>query len=169
MLPHRKRTKSFTTSPSPAAQHYPSFPVRTQRPIYSPKHSLKHCDLDLFHTEGVYNPFPNNQFTGSLHPWYPLSPRRRIPDHIPLPDYHKTGKILFLFLVLATEQKMPKINACGGATAGKPLSEIKAGGQPGRILSLEEQEKMRHACKVRKYTLDALSPPPEWTGSRPTN
>ncbi|TEB35903.1 methionine aminopeptidase [Coprinellus micaceus] len=76
---------------------------------------------------GVYNPFPNNQFTGSMHPWYPLSPRRRIPDHIPRPDYHKTGQ---------------------------PLSEIKAGGQPGRILSLEEQEKMRHACKLGREVLD---------------
>ncbi|KAF5315646.1 hypothetical protein D9611_004667 [Ephemerocybe angulata] len=77
--------------------------------------------------EGIYNPFPNFQFTGSLHPWYPLSPRRKVPDHISRPEY---------------------------ATTGKPISEIKAQGQPPRILSLEEQEKMRTVCRLGREVLD---------------
>jgi len=34
--------------------------------------------------------------------------------------------------------------------AGKPVAEIQRAGQPPRILSLEEQEKMRTVCRVSK-------------------
>ncbi|KAF8654103.1 hypothetical protein AX16_003636 [Volvariella volvacea WC 439] len=74
-----------------------------------------------------YNPFPNFNFTGSLRPAYPLSPRRHVPDHIPKPDY---------------------------AELGTPISEARAAGQPPRILSLEEQEKMRKVCRLTREVLD---------------
>jgi methionyl aminopeptidase len=39
-----------------------------------------------------YNPFPDFPYTGSLRPSYPLSPRREIPENIPLPDHAADGK-----------------------------------------------------------------------------
>ncbi|KAF6765179.1 peptidase M24, structural domain-containing protein [Ephemerocybe angulata] len=77
--------------------------------------------------EGVYNPFPNYQFTGALHPWYPLSAKRQLPEHIPRPDY---------------------------SISGKPMSEIKQAGQPPRILPPDEQEKMRTVCRLAREVLD---------------
>jgi hypothetical protein len=41
--------------------------------------------------DGTYNPFPNYNFTGSMRPAYPLSSKRKIPDHIQLPDYVTDG------------------------------------------------------------------------------
>ncbi|KAG5654532.1 hypothetical protein H0H81_001173 [Sphagnurus paluster] len=62
-----------------------------------------------------------------MRPVYPLSKTRIVPDHIPRPDY---------------------------AADGKPLSEVKRSGQPPRILSTEEQEKMRKACRLAREVLD---------------
>ncbi|KAF8077977.1 methionine aminopeptidase [Lyophyllum atratum] len=77
--------------------------------------------------DGTYNPFPNYQYTGSIRPVYPLSNARAVPDHIPRPDY---------------------------AIDGKPLSEVKRAGQPPRILTKDEQEKMRTACRLAREVLD---------------
>ncbi|KAH7871884.1 peptidase M24, structural domain-containing protein [Lentinula edodes] len=74
-----------------------------------------------------YNPFPNFSFTGTVRPLYPLSPRRTVPGHIPRPDY---------------------------ATTGRPNSEMREAGQPPRILSSEEIEKMRTACRLSREVLD---------------
>ncbi|KAI0258835.1 methionine aminopeptidase [Gloeopeniophorella convolvens] len=76
---------------------------------------------------GTFNPFPNFGFSGPLRPSYPLSPKRVLPDHIPRPDY---------------------------AEDGIPTSEIRRAGQPPRILSTEEQEKMRTVCKLAREVLD---------------
>jgi len=38
-----------------------------------------------------YNPFPNYNFTGTLRPVYPLSPKREVPAHIEVPDYAESG------------------------------------------------------------------------------
>lgn len=42
---------------------------------------------------GSSNPFPDHHFTGPLRPAYPLSPKRLVPDGIPLPDYTKDGEL----------------------------------------------------------------------------
>lgn len=75
----------------------------------------------------AYNPFPNYNFTGTLRPMYPLSPRRAIPDHIPRPDYAKDGV---------------------------PTSEIRRSGGAPRILNAEEQEKMRTVSRLGREILD---------------
>ncbi|ESK96945.1 methionine aminopeptidase 1 [Moniliophthora roreri MCA 2997] len=75
----------------------------------------------------AYNPFPNYSFTGPLRPMYPLSGKRAVPDHIPRPEY---------------------------AGDGKPMSEVRAAGQPPRILTPEEQGKMRKVCKLAREVLD---------------
>jgi hypothetical protein len=48
--------------------------------------------LIVCHPGDFYNPFPNYAFTGSVRPVYPLSNTRKVPDHIPRPDYVKDGK-----------------------------------------------------------------------------
>ncbi|KAJ8078749.1 Methionine aminopeptidase 1 [Marasmius tenuissimus] len=74
-----------------------------------------------------YNPFPNYSYTGPLRPMYPLSGKRAVPDHIPRPDY---------------------------VDDGVPKSERRAAGQPPRLLTMEEQEKMRKVCKLAREVLD---------------
>ncbi|KAI9446485.1 methionine aminopeptidase [Lactarius indigo] len=84
-------------------------------------------------TEGVngsFNPFPNFGFSGPLRPVYPLSPTRVVPDHIPRPDY---------------------------AEDGIPVSENRRNVQPPRVLSLEEQEKMRTVCRLAREVLDTAA------------
>ncbi|KAA1471203.1 methionine aminopeptidase [Dentipellis sp. KUC8613] len=76
---------------------------------------------------GTFNPFYQFPFTGSLRPVYPLSPKREVPDHIQRPDY---------------------------AENAIPISENRRLGQPPRILSAEEQVKMRKVCKLAREVLD---------------
>lgn len=38
----------------------------------------------------TYDPFPSFQYTGSVRPVYPLSPKRPIPDGIPKPEWADT-------------------------------------------------------------------------------
>jgi len=40
---------------------------------------------------GIHNPFPDFQYTGTLRPHYPLSSTRKLPEHIPHPDYAADG------------------------------------------------------------------------------
>lgn len=49
---------------------------------------------DCCNSGDFYNPFPNYAFTGSVRPMYPLSDRRKVPDHIPRPDYAEDGKYI---------------------------------------------------------------------------
>lgn len=74
---------------------------------------------------------------------YPLSPKRKVPDHIQRPDYAEDGRNLYNASV-----RLIQLNWC----TGKPASELRSAGQPPRILSLEEQEKMRTVCRVRFLT-----------------
>ncbi|KZT33026.1 methionine aminopeptidase [Sistotremastrum suecicum HHB10207 ss-3] len=78
---------------------------------------------------GSYNPFPNYPYTGTLRPVYPLSPKRLVPAHIPRPDY-------------------------ADSPAGTPTSELRRLGHSPRILSVEEQEKMRTVCRLGREILD---------------
>ncbi|EPQ58149.1 methionine aminopeptidase [Gloeophyllum trabeum ATCC 11539] len=77
--------------------------------------------------DGTYNPFPSFRFTGELRPVYPLSPKRQVPAHIPRPEYAETGV---------------------------PTMEIRKASSPPRILSTEEQEKMRIVCRMGREILD---------------
>ncbi|GJE95107.1 methionine aminopeptidase [Phanerochaete sordida] len=77
--------------------------------------------------DGTFNPFGTFKFTGSVKPKYPLSPKREVPAHIQRPDY---------------------------ADDGIPTSENRRAGQPGRILSPAEQEKMRTVCRLAREVLD---------------
>ncbi|KAK1232236.1 Methionine aminopeptidase 1 [Marasmius sp. AFHP31] len=79
-----------------------------------------------------YNPFPNYSFTGPLRPMYPLSGKRAVPDHIPRPDYVDDGRVKAFFRQFA----------------------VLAAGQPPRLLTMEEQEKMRKVCKLAREVLD---------------
>jgi methionyl aminopeptidase len=46
--------------------------------------------------DGTYNPFIDFNFTGTMKPLYPLSPKRKVPDHIPKPDYAADGRVILL-------------------------------------------------------------------------
>ncbi|CAL3970540.1 unnamed protein product, partial [Diplocarpon coronariae] len=41
--------------------------------------------------DGLYDPFPGFDYTGSLRAVYPLSATRKVPKSIPYPDYWKDG------------------------------------------------------------------------------
>lgn len=75
----------------------------------------------------TYVPWGTFNYTGTLRPLYPLSATREVPAHIPRPDY---------------------------AEDGIPKSEARKAGQPPRILSPEEQEKMRKVCQLAREVLD---------------
>lgn len=74
------------------------------------------------------NPWPGYKFSGELRPYYPLSSKRVIPDKIPKPDY-------------------------GERDDGRPVSELAVRGTSSiKVLSDEEIEGMRIACKVKYQT-----------------
>ncbi|KAL0571685.1 Methionine aminopeptidase 1, partial [Marasmius crinis-equi] len=79
-----------------------------------------------------YNPFPTYSYTGPLRPMYPLSGKRQVPDHIPRPDYADDGRVKAFFRQFASL----------------------AAGQPPRLLTSEEQEKMKKVCKLAREVLD---------------
>ena len=75
-----------------------------------------------------YNPFPKFDFTGSLRPVYPLSPKRTVPPHIQRPDY---------------------------AEDGNPRSERKFLGRNNiTILDKKQQDAMRKVCRLAREVLD---------------
>ncbi|PSR74917.1 hypothetical protein PHLCEN_2v9451 [Hermanssonia centrifuga] len=78
-------------------------------------------------SDGTFNPFGQFKFTGTLRPRYPLSEKRVVPDHIQRPDY---------------------------AEDGVPTSESRKNGQPPKILTPEEQEKMRTVCRLAREVID---------------
>ncbi|KAF7304860.1 Methionine aminopeptidase [Mycena kentingensis (nom. inval.)] len=103
----------------------------TSLPIHSSSlsrdHKRKHNLTNGVNSDGTYNPFPSFNYTGSLRPAYPLSPRRKVPDHIPLPDYFDDGV---------------------------PRSERHASAQVVKIHTPEEIEKMRTVCRMSREILD---------------
>ncbi|KAJ7084018.1 peptidase M24, structural domain-containing protein, partial [Mycena belliarum] len=90
------------------------------------KSGCKH-EPEPYVPDGTYNPFPSYKFTGSMRPAYPLSSKRKIPEHIQRPDY---------------------------ATDGVPRLEMRDDGKPTRILNTEEIEKMRTVCRMSREILD---------------
>ncbi|KAF7294957.1 Methionine aminopeptidase [Mycena indigotica] len=90
-------------------------------------HKIIHNVASGVNPDGSYNPFPSFSFTGSMRPVYPLSPRRKVPEHIPVPDYVKDGV---------------------------PRSEARAAAQTVQILNAEEIQKMRTVCRMSREILD---------------
>lgn len=79
--------------------------------------------------DGLFEPWPHFRFTGKLRP-YPQTPKKLVPLSIPRPDYadHPTGA---------------------------PLSELAVKGSAQiKVLSDEEIEGMRVACKLGREVLD---------------
>ena len=76
----------------------------------------------------VTNPWPNFKYTGSLRPFYPLSARRVVPEHIQKPDYALDG-------IPKSEQKLR------GSTVISTLTS-------------DEIEKMRRACALGRHVLN---------------
>ena len=75
------------------------------------------------------NPFPDYKYSGSLRPYYPLSPTRLVPDNIVKPDY---------------------------AIGSIPLSEMKLRGSTEiPVLNPSEIEIMRNVCKIGRQVLEA--------------
>lgn len=77
----------------------------------------------------AYNPWPNYKFTGPLRP-YPYGPKRTADPKIPCPDY---------------------------AASGVPASELDYKNKAVHtipILTQDEQEKMRLACRLTREVLD---------------
>ncbi|TCD69732.1 Methionine aminopeptidase 1 [Steccherinum ochraceum] len=95
--------------------------------LASPQPRIAQSSVDK---DGTYNPFSTFRFTGSVRPTYPLAPKREVPPHIQRPDY---------------------------AEDGIPVSENERAGQPPRILTPEEQEKMRTVCRMGREILDAAA------------
>lgn len=93
------------------------------------RHKLIHdlVQRDSARPQGTFDPFPSFPYTGETRPVYPLSAPRTVPPEIPRPDY---------------------------ANDGIPKSERAASGQPPRILTKEEQEKLRYTCKLAREVLD---------------
>lgn len=86
---------------------------------------------NLIATAGLYNPFPKFDFTGSLRPVYPLSPKRTVPPHISRPDY---------------------------AEDGNPKSERKFLGRNNiTVLNKKQQEAMRKVCRLTREVLDTAA------------
>ncbi|KAI0818589.1 methionine aminopeptidase [Irpex lacteus] len=77
--------------------------------------------------DGTFNPFGGFNFTGTLRPKYPLSPKRPVPAHIQRPDYAEDG--------------VPKSEARRAATLARPLNP-------------EEIEKMRVVSRFGREILD---------------
>ncbi|KAL5533075.1 FMA1 [Sanghuangporus sanghuang] len=105
-------------------------------PTQKKQHKIIHDIVNLSISKTVPedgNPFGDFKFSGSLRPAYPLSPRRTVPSHIPKPDYADDGRVKsFLHSV-------------------RGLLDLAT---PPRILSPEEQEKMRTVCRLGREILD---------------
>ncbi|KAI8340258.1 peptidase M24, structural domain-containing protein [Chlamydoabsidia padenii] len=79
----------------------------------------------------LYDPFPTYNYTGPLRAVYPLSPRRKVPDHIEKPDYHHTGI---------------------------PKSEFaQSRGTAIQVCNEEEIKAMREACRITREVLDVAA------------
>jgi methionyl aminopeptidase len=77
---------------------------------------------------GTHDPFPDFQYTGPLRPHYPLSPTRKLPKHIPQPDY---------------------------AADGIPRSEYASNNvRKITILNEMEMDAMRKVCRLAREVLD---------------
>lgn len=105
----------------PASRKTPTFLQSLQDALGSP------TPLPTNPESGSHDPFPDFRYTGSLRASYPLSPTRKLPDHIPRPDY---------------------------AEDGLPRSEYAANSRKIAILDEKEIEGMRTVCRLAREVLD---------------
>lgn len=77
---------------------------------------------------GLYNPYPTFPFLGSVKPLYPLSPKRKVPESIPYPDYAKDG--------------IPR------------SEQVFLGRNKITILDKKQQDGMRKVCRLAREVLD---------------
>ncbi|EEB06961.2 methionine aminopeptidase Fma1 [Schizosaccharomyces japonicus yFS275] len=99
-----------------------SWPIHKQ--LHIPPQAKKNED-------GTYDPFPNFSYTGSLRAVYPLSPMRKIPEHIQKPDYAVTGT--------------------------SPSEQLEARSFKIKRLNPQEIESMRTVCRLGREVLDAAA------------
>ena len=138
----RRLTSSSLCRPAAAASHSANHPQSDHKALHKPAArktpSLLQSFQDAFGSPtplptdpetGTYNPFPDFAFTGAVRPCYPLSSARKLPEHIPRPDY---------------------------ALNGIPKSEYAAGGSLRRVTILDEDEieAMRTVCRLSREVLD---------------
>ncbi len=90
-----------------------------------PTHKVKHIILNT-------NPWPGFKYSGKLRPFYPLSPRRPVPDSIPKPDYALDG-------IPKSEQKIKQSSVI------TPITD------PAEVLTL------RKACALGRLVLDTAA------------
>jgi len=105
----------------PASRKTPTFLQSLQDALGSP------TPLPTDPESGSHDPFPDFRYTGSLRASYPLSPTRKLPEHIPRPDY---------------------------AEDGLPTSEYAANSRKIAILDEKEIEGMRTVCRLAREVLD---------------
>lgn len=79
---------------------------------------------------GTHDPWPGFKYSGSLRPYYPLSPTRKVPPHIQRPDYHADGI---------------------------PLSEQRAKRNKITVLDAKGIEGMRKVCRLAREVLDTAA------------
>lgn len=76
------------------------------------------------------NPWPEFEYTGELRPYYPISPRRKVPEHIQIPEYAKRDDGICM------------------------EEESLRGNMSIKILSPLEIDGMRVVCKMAREVLD---------------
>lgn len=84
--------------------------------------------ISLDPATGLYNPFPNYPYSGSLRPVYPLSEHRTLPKSIPHPVWWEDGNPKYS-RSLTNRNKVDILDAAG-------------------------QEAMRKSCKLAREVLD---------------
>lgn len=95
-----------------------------------------------------FDPFPNFDYSGSLRPSYPLSPRRPVGQHIKLPDYAQNGRPISEMkndrtgkITVLSEAEIKKIRKVG-ATLRKILDKVASFVKPG--ISTDELDAILH-------------------------
>lgn len=82
------------------------------------------------HPKDPLNPWPNFNYSGSLRPCYPITPRRKVLDNIQLPEYAKRDDGICI------------------------QEESLRGNTSIKILTENEIQKMRTVCKIAREVLD---------------
>ncbi|ELU45933.1 metallopeptidase family m24 domain-containing protein [Rhizoctonia solani AG-1 IA] len=139
----------------------------------SKAHKVIHAKGDVA-LGGLFNPFYNFQFTGTLRPVYPLSPRRIVPPEIPRPDYAEDGEwVPAMKITTHNHMEFMVILTLYGSGSGRiPHSERLRDSLTIKILTPEEQESMRTVCRLAREVLDiaaAAVRPGITTGKRATS
>lgn len=119
-------------------------------------HKQTHPSPESENSDGSYDPFPSQVYTGELRACYPLSPMRKVKDSVVLPDYAKHGRPLseirdmngrstqIKTLDKATIQKMREINLIAREVLDIAAAAVKPG-----VTTDEIDEIVHNACMER--------------------